>query len=146
MPPRRGPGERLSFSGIDRLWLGIARGFFRDGILRRLGLRRGLLRACLLLRQKFGVARLPVRDLASVCLAFGDAIAEPFDPGAHLNGDAAGDTSGPHQLERRELPPVLIAFDDGAGDESAGHGGGVEAVTTEAGREPDAGTELAELR
>src|SRR4029077_16992525 len=124
VPPGPGPRNRLGFVGSDSL--GIAGRFFRRGILlRRCGPRGGFLRTRRSLRQKLGLARLPVGDFAGMRAARGAAVAVALDPGAQLNGDAAGGAARPYQLERRELLPGLIALDDGAGNEIAGHGGGV---------------------
>ena len=87
-----------------------------------------------------------MREFRSPRPALGHGRAQAFRPIIGLRHRAADDSAGPNELERRELPPGLIAVDDGAGDEVAGHRRGVEAVAAEAARQPHAGTELADLR
>src|SRR5262249_13195500 len=106
----------------------------------------GLARKLGLTGHAFGLTRRKTRKLACLRFALGHAFAEAPDAVSHLHGDPAGNAAGPHQLERRELPPGLIAVDDGAGEQIAGHGGGVEPLPAEARGEPDAGAELADLR
>ena len=45
----------------------------------------------------------------------------------------------PKSIRRAEMPPSLIAVDHGAGDQIAGHRGGVEPVPAEAARQPAPG-------
>ncbi len=49
---------------------------------------------------------------------------------------ATDPTAGPDKFERQEAPPSIVALHDGAGDEIAGRGGGVEPVPAECAGEP----------
>src|SRR5579875_3814269 len=71
---------------------------------------------------------------------------QPRSPIDALRGGTADDASGPDQLVGREQAPGLVAFDDAAGDELAGHRRGVETVAAETARHPNARRDLADLR
>src|SRR5580704_13325657 len=87
-----------------------------------------------------------MRKASCACAALRVAVARSFDPDPHLRGDTPKDAAGPDQLKGRELPPRVITGDNSAGNEVAGHGGGVQAVAAEAARHPHARTEFADLR
>src|SRR5260370_104882 len=72
---------------------------------------------------------------------------EPVEPPIKdLHRRAAEAAAGPDELERREQSPRVVALDDGLGQNIARHGGGVESVTAEGAREPEAPRKLADLR
>src|SRR5262249_45225349 len=90
--------------------------------------------------------RLPVRQFARLGAPLVDGGAQAFDPDADLPGCPADYATGPDQFERRKLPPGLIAIDDGARDEIAAHRRGIETMPAETAGQPDARTDLADLR
>jgi hypothetical protein len=95
---------------------------------------------------RFEVASLAVHKLTRLGATLFDATTQPLDPGTRLGCGAAETAAGPDQLERRELSPSLIAFDDSARDKVAGHRRRIEAVPAKAAGEPYPGPELTDLR
>src|SRR5262249_6318831 len=105
-------------------------------------------RAALRRRRRLGRVqpRLPVRQFARLGASLFDGGAQAFDPDADLPRCPADYATGPDQFERRKQPPGLIAIDDGAGDEIAAHRRGIETMAAETAGQPDARTDLADLR
>ncbi len=67
-----------------------------------------------------------MRRLGGAGAALGCGIAGPFHPIVQLCGRPAQYSTRPNEFERRELPPRLIAVDNGAGDQVAGHRRSIE--------------------
>src|SRR5262249_61083278 len=75
-----------------------------------------------------------------------DAVLDARRPIGALYYAASERAARPDQIERREQPPGFVAVVNGAGEQHAGHRGGVEAVCAEAAGEPQPGRYLAQLR
>src|SRR5260370_23007397 len=65
-----------------------------------------------------------------------DLVAAARPPIADLRGDASCQAARPDQFKWQEQSPSIVAIDDCARDQVAGHRGGVEAVSPEAARQP----------
>ena len=86
------------------------------------------------------------RGLSRPRAAFGPCFLEPHRPVISLRRCAAKNPSRPHQLEGAESFPRRIAIHHAARDEKASKRGRIEAVAAEPARQPQSGTELADLR
>src|SRR5205807_1661437 len=82
----------------------------------------------------------------AVGASFVEGVAQPLDPVIGLHCGAAHNAARPNELERTELPPGLVVLENGAGDEVAGHGRGVEPVAAKPARQPHVMAEFADLR
>src|SRR5262249_59184571 len=91
-------------------------------------------------------APLPIGKFARLGTPLLDRITHPFNPDANLRGCRPEHAARPDELERRELPPGLVAFDHSARKQIASHRRGVQTVAAESAGEPDARPELADLR
>src|SRR6476646_4506761 len=76
----------------------------------------------------------------------GNGGASPLPDADGVSGDAAGRAARPHQFERRKQPPAVVAPQDAARDQLPRQRGGVQTLTAEAARDPQALTQLADLR
>ncbi|OIQ66433.1 hypothetical protein GALL_519970 [mine drainage metagenome] len=63
-----------------------------------------------------------------------------------MSGDPAGHAARPHQFERRKQPPALVTPENAAGNQLPGHRRCVQPLAAEAARDPQALTQLADLR
>src|SRR5689334_25209509 len=63
-----------------------------------------------------------------------------------MAGNPPGHTACPHQLERREQPPAIVAGQDAARNQLSGHRRGIETLAAEAARDPESFAKLADLR